>query len=320
MRKYKVIAILGGMIMAICISCDDVLEEDISDAQVVPFSPLQGNQIEGNTVNFQWSFVEDADAYRVQVLSDVLNVGVVLDSLVSTTSLQVNIPSGNYSWSARAENFGYVSPFFEFTDFSVLFSDNLVSQSVTLSTPSDGLFTNNTTLIYTWEALEAASSYDFELLRILNGTTTVVQETTEMTSVQVDEGIYVEDAQYVWRVKAINEESQSMYSERSVFIDRSIPEAPILGTPDQNAIFDTDMINFDWSIGSDTGNVQSERSSVIEFSENEDFDILIDAVTIDVSETIYTFTNTGIIYWRIKVNDAAGNMSIYSEIKSFMIN
>jgi hypothetical protein len=254
------------------------------------------------------------------VISDVLNVGVVLDSLVPATSLQVNLASGNYSWSARAENFGYVTSFFDRTDFSILFSDNLASQGVTLSTPSDGLFTNNTTLIYTWDALEAASSYDFELLRILNGTTTVVQENSEMTSIQVDGSLYVEDAQYVWRVKAINDESQSMYSEHSVFIDRSIPEAPTLGTPDQNTIFGDDTVNFDWSIGSDTGNVQSERSSVIEFSETEDFDTLIDTITIDVSETAYTFTNTGIIYWRVKVNDAAGNMGAYSEINSFMIN
>ncbi|MEP0266052.1 hypothetical protein [Dokdonia sp.] len=320
MKKYKIITLIGCMLMAICISCDDVLEEDISDEEVVPFSPLQGNQIDGNTVNFQWSFVEDADAYRLQVQNDIQNIGLVLDSLVPATSLQVNLPSGNYAWTVRAENFAYVTPFFESTSFSVVFSDDLASQSVTLSTPSNSLFTNNTTLIYTWEALAAADSYDFELLRVLNGTTTVTQENTVMTSIQVDNNVYEEDAQYLWRVKAINDESQTTFSERSVFIDRSVPEAPTLGTPAQDAMFDTDTIDFDWSIGADTGNVQSERSSVIEFSETEDFETLIDTVTVNVSETTYTFTNTGVIYWRVRVDDVAGNMSAYSEITSFMIN
>jgi len=320
MKKYNILSYISCALLALCMSCDDVFEEDISDEQVVPFSPLQGNQIDGNTVNFQWSFVEDADAYRIQVANEIQNIGLVLDSLLPTTSLLINLPSGNYSWSVRAENFAYETSFFEPRDFSVTFSDNLASQNVILSTPSDGLFTNNTSLIYTWESLEAANSYDFELLRVLNGTTTVTQENTETTSFQVGDDVYEEDAQYIWRVRALNDETQTIYSERSIFIDRVIPEAPIVILPVQNSVFDTDTVDFDWSIGADTGNVQSERRSVIEFSNTEDFETLIDSITLGISETTYTFTTTGIIYWRVRVGDLAGNMSTYSEITSFMLN
>lgn len=320
MKKNKIIAVLGWVTLITFTSCDTFLEEDISNDKILPISPVQGDEIEGNTINFQWSFVEDTDAYRVQVLSDIPNTGNVLDSLLQTTSLQINLPSGNYSWRARGENFAYVTPFFDPTDFSVIFSDNLASQNVILTTPSDDLFTNNTSLTFTWESLEAANSYDFELLRNLNGIITVIQENTELNSIQIDSNIYDEDAQYIWRVKAINNESQTAYSERSIFIDRSIPGAPTLISPIQNTIFETNIIDFDWLIGSDTGNVQSERNSVVEFSELEDFETIIDTIIVTASEVSFTFNNSGIIYWRVVTKDIAGNTSAYSETWSFMIN
>ena len=149
MKKYKLYIPLFLLLSLFYISCDDFLEEDIADDEIFPIFPLEGDEIEGNSVNFQWSFVEDADAYRLQVRSDNPNTAIIIDSLVTSTSLNVNIPSGGYSWSTSGENFASFTPFFDPVNFTVLFSDDLEDQSIQLLTPSEDFFTNTVPVIYT---------------------------------------------------------------------------------------------------------------------------------------------------------------------------
>jgi len=292
MKKLNVFLIL--LLAVLCIACDDVFEEDISDDEVFPFFPLEGDVVSGNSVNFQWDFLEDVDSYRIQVLSADGNTGIVLDSLVTTTSLRVNIPSGEYSWSASGENFAFSTPFFDPINFSVEFSDDLSNQSVQLLTPSDNFITNTLPIIYTWTPLEAAESYTFGLQRVLNGTTTVLDENT---------GINV-----------------SIEPAADLLLDRTVPEIPTLLSPVQSELFDTDTILFSWTLPTDTGNIQSARSSVIQFSQSASFDVIIATETLSAASTTTTFELTGELFWRVRVDDAAGNSSAFSEIRSFTIN
>jgi len=319
MKKLNVFLIL--LLAVLCIACDDVFEEDISDDEVFPFFPLEGDVVSGNSVNFQWDFLEDVDSYRIQVLSADGNTGIVLDSLVTTTSLRVNIPSGEYSWSASGENFAFSTPFFDPINFSVEFSDDLSNQSVQLLTPSDNFITNTLPIIYTWTPLEAAESYTFGLQRVLNGTTTVLDENTGINvSIEPAADNYEEDAEYIWSVQAINENSTSQPVQRSLLLDRTVPEIPTLLSPVQSELFDTDTILFSWTLPTDTGNIQSARSSVIQFSQSASFDVIIATETLSAASTTTTFELTGELFWRVRVDDAAGNSSAFSEVRSFTIN
>ena len=100
------------------ISCDDILEEDISNDIVQTTYPFEGAVIESNVVNFQWEELDGAKKYRVQVLD--FDETVVLDSLVTKTSFLCPLSPGNYQWKVRGENFAYESNYSFSSTFSVV--------------------------------------------------------------------------------------------------------------------------------------------------------------------------------------------------------
>ena len=320
MRKHKQYTSIFLLLFLSLVSCDDIFVEDIASNIISPISPLEGDQILGNSVNFQWSFLEGADSYRLQILSEDANTGLVIDSLVTDTSLNVNVPLGTYAWSVRGENFGEESLFFDPINFEVLFSDDLASQNVQLLTPTENFFTNTIPINFNWSSIEAAESYNFRLQRNLNGVATILEENVISTSIQPSVENFMEDAEYVWAVNAMNSDSETAFVQRSVFLDRSIPETATLLSPDTEEMFDSNTISFSWSLPPDTGNIQSDRERVIEFSQTDTFDIIVDSFNLFSDSTDVVFNITGEIFWRVRVEDLAGNNSDYSLVRSFTIN
>lgn len=321
MKKSSVFYCVTVLIFSCFYSCDDILENDISDNQVLIVSPLEGQTVSGEFVNFQWQTLDGADQYRVLVSDNEINNGTVIDSLVVGEQLGVSINAGSYNWTIRGENFGYVTGYTIPQNFEVIFSNDLTNQQINLSSPSDLFYTNNPSILFTWESNNATLSYNFELLKDLNGTTTVAQESDIIESnFTPEETLFDEDAQYIWRIQGVNDNSQTLFFERSVFMDRVLPNTPVLVLPDNQEEIEGLDVFFEWFIGQDTGLVQSDISTVIELSLDVNFTQIIDTIELSTESNInYIFNDLGTYYWRVQLQDIAGNLGDFSEIRTFTL-
>ncbi|WP_040254161.1 hypothetical protein [Psychroserpens mesophilus] len=305
-------------LLIIAFSCDDIVEEDIENDTIQTIYPTEGMLIQGNTVQFAWQELDGADEYKVQVID--ANQLLVVDSLVTVTNINFILNPGSYQWRVKGENFAYSTQYTFPINFSVEASDNLTNQNVMLLTPSDDFYTNDTNIILTWSPITNADIYSLDIIKNLSGQQTVYQETNiTNTNVTLPSDIFEEDAEYVWQVKALNANSETNFSNRSIFVDREIPNQPSLVSPNNLESFTTFTIDFNWTTVNDTGNVQSLKSNVIEISTDINFGTVLFSETLVNNSYQFTFDNIGTYYWRVKTFDEAGNIGDYSVVRTLVI-
>ena len=301
-------------------SCEDILEEDITNDIINPISPTEGTVVESNVVNFQWNVLDGADNYRVQLFDN--NEVIILDSVVSQTNLTSPVSSGDYKWRVRGENFGYQSTYSLPISFSVIESTNLTTQQVILSSPSNSFYTNMNSINLAWQDLVAADTFSIEVINVTSGSTIVYQQSGLTTTfINLSNTIFSTDGEYLWKIKAINATSETPFAYRTIFIDRTLPNQPQLSLPANNsAQIINQAITFNWTIAADSGTIQSALSYVIEFANTNTFTVITQSSNSNISSLQQTFTSVGDYYWRVKTLDAAGNVSTYSSVFKFTIN
>ena len=304
----------------ILFSCDDIIEEDISDDTLIVTSPLEGDIIESNVVNFRWEALEGADRYRIEVYN--LTDDKILDTIIKDkTNLVYPMSQGQYKWKARGENFAYQSQYSNRINFSVIESLDLTNQQVILSSPADAIYTNATSINCSWQDLTAADTYDFELINVTSGQSVLQQSGIVSPSFTINDTYLTTEAKYQWKVKARNATSETVFVSRTFFIDRTAPNVPQITSPVNNSTQTINQeISFNWNVGTDTGVVQSPISYTIEFSNTASFGSLIHSSSLTTNTYLKAFTSSGDYYWRVKAIDAATNTSLYSSIFKFTIN
>lgn len=315
--QIRILTFIGIFAM---ISCEDILEVDISNDTVQIISPQNNQEITSNVVNFQWNELDGANKYRVQVYS--ASSSLIIDSLVTQKNLSYPMNQGTYQWRVRAENAAYQSNYTFNNTFSVIETDDLTNQQVILLNPSDNLYTNNTSVILNWQSLNAADTYSFELINVTNGETIVNQQPNiTTTSITLSNAILNIDAEYRWKIKAINTSSETAFSSRKIYLDRTSPNIPLNQTPVNNSIqLANQQLTFNWTIPADIGNIQSTVSYIIEYSNDINFGTIIQTSNTSTTSFQQTFTTAGDYYWRIKAKDAAGNIGSTSAAFKFTIN
>jgi hypothetical protein len=316
LNKFFIVLIAVGFY-----SCEDILEKDITDENVVAVSPLDNAQISGNAVTFQWNDVDGAESYRLQVFSSVQSI--VLDSLVTSTSFSYPLNPGEYQWRVRGHNFAYETAYTFPLDFSVLQTTDLTNQQVFLSNPSDAFYTNSGILTFTWQELAAADYYDFQLINITNGQTVVYSENGLIgNSVSLEDSVINNiNAEYQWKVRARNGNGQTVYTFRSFKFDNIAPNQSQNTAPVNNTTAVVNApIDFSWTIPADSGIIQSPISYTIEFANDISFTSIIQTSDAATNSTSHTFYLAGDYYWRIKAKDAAGNHGGYSLATKVTVN
>lgn len=301
-------------------SCDDILEEDITDKTATIISPLEGDVIESNVVNFQWNAMGGADKYRIQVFKD--NQVIVQDSLVERTALTLPLEEGEYQWRVRGENFGYQSSYSLPVYFQVNESEDLTTQQVILISPADNMYTNSQNFIISWNDLAAADYYELEIVNVTNSNTIVFQQSNiTATSYTLNNTILNQDAKYQWKVKAINSSSETQYTSRFFNLDRVVPNQPqnVLPANNSSQILNQ-AINFSWTIPADSGTIQSAVSYVIEIATDTGFADIIQTSNTSSLSFQRTFNTTGDYYWRVRAIDEAGNVGINSNYFKISVN
>ncbi len=160
------------------IACDDIIEEtDISEKQITVLAPLDGSNVPGNQVSFNWNLLEEADSYRVQVAQP--NFGnatqILMDSLVVRDTLdqianrvQLGLLNGNYQWRIKGLNSGFETPFaiMGFTVNGDANADLIAPNTPVLVAPIDGATQDETNVAFLWTREDISGSAEKDSIYI----------------------------------------------------------------------------------------------------------------------------------------------------------
>lgn len=292
-------------------SCEDILEEDISDDIVQIISPTKDGVIESNVVNFKWNNLKGADKYRIQIYE--YDQVLILDSLTTKTSLTLPLAAGNYIWRVRAENYAYQSTYSFPSNFATNIPDDLTNQQVILLTPDSDKYMNYITVSLNWESLDKATSYSVKVINTVTGREAFSQNDLTDTNITIDLPEPA-DGNYEWRIKAKNTESETkQYGAKRFNIDTAAPNQPKNSLPADNATQTVNTaMNFTWTIAQDTGTIKSPISYVVELASDADFTSISQTLYSNTATLQYTFSTAGIYYWRVRAVDLAGNVGTNS--------
>lgn len=109
------------MSLILLFSCDDIIEvPDITDETVTVLAPADGVTLTTASITFNWSNVDDADSYRLQIATPTFVEAqqILADSLITDTNFTITLDSGNYQWRLRAENSEYQTAYIT-QDFTI---------------------------------------------------------------------------------------------------------------------------------------------------------------------------------------------------------
>lgn len=200
--------------------CDDILEDDIANDEVVLFAPTEGAQLDSGNVTFVWDPLEGALDYRLLLVSpDFENpVQVWADTITTATSFTTALGAGTYTWGVNAANTAYTTAFFtrSFTVLEITDPD-ISNRSPNLVSPAEDLTVDAGSFVFLWDTIRDATSYNIRIVSpSFEAIRTVISDTiTELSraTFQLDSGVYE------WGVQGLNNSSASARSVRSLIVD-----------------------------------------------------------------------------------------------------
>ena len=308
MKKIKIFLSLSIPLMFY--SCEEILmEEDLSGSKVELLAPAEGTTVPTSNVTFNWTMVEGASAYQLQIATPNFDAPqqVVVDKIVEENSTSEELQEGSYEWRVRALNSGFAT-IFTSAEFTVKTTEDFSEQQVKLFSPSNNFLSNSRDMVLNWGEVEGAVAYR---LQIVQNDKVVVEKTTSETHLSMD----FPEGQSTWRVRAENDSRNTLYSERTVFVDTEAPESPTLLRPADKANFSLPSVTFEWDRNSVEGS--EEIDSLFVFKNLELTDLMVkERVT---TSYVTTLDREETYYWFMRTYDAAGNIGERSEVFSFTI-
>lgn len=305
---------LLSLVLLMMLGCTDVLEQDLEGDQVVLLAPADNLVTTNVSQVFWWEASEDVTGYRIRVVSpsfDSIAILVIDDQITEGLTYETTLLPGNYQWTVVGTNsFSETTPIIRNLTILDDSTQNLLTQTLLLIGPEEGASQSDSIVSLLWQELEVATNY-----RVQIATPNFSNSSFIIEDVIVENDNYettLTEGDYEWRVRGENETSVTAYSTGSFFIDRSIPAAPILNTPN-----DRDTVSLPvflgWSIDE-----SSSQDTLYIYSDSLLNDLVLQ---IGLTQTSYTFMN-GVLdryFWRLRSVDAAGNVSPFSAVRSFYI-
>ncbi len=101
----------------LCMGCEAIFEEDISNQTVVVLAPTEGAQLSTGTqlptgeVTFSWQALDNASSYTIQIATpDFTNAAqILLNTTTADNSATANLATGSYQWRVSASNSEYTT-------------------------------------------------------------------------------------------------------------------------------------------------------------------------------------------------------------------
>ncbi len=289
--------------------CEEVIfEQDISGDSVSLVAPLDGTQVTGTNVQFNWRSVEGASSYEVQVATpDFANASQIVASTVTdSTFFQAQLAINTYEWRVKALNSGYETTY-SAAGFSVVDVTDFSNNVVVLLSPQENAISNEDQLTFQWEAIEGATQYRIQLLE---GQVVQNEQTTAGTSFLLTPP----EGEIQWQVRAENDTQSTLYTTRSALIDRTDPNVPAPVSPVDEAVLTSQDVSFSWTRETIAGSV--EFDSLYVYRDLALTDLVLKE---EVQSPFETTLSNDTYYWLLKAFDEAGNESNDSTVFSFTV-
>ena len=129
----------------------------------------------------------------------------------------------------------------------------------------------------------------------------------------------LEEGKYAWGVLARDNENnkETTYTYRNLYIDRTEPGLPVLQTPANNSNLTGLTQSLTWQYTSQ--NEITDVNYFIQVFSDQNMNNLVSEDDVDSKQKEITFSATGTYYWRVKAVDEAGNESQYTDLFHFTI-
>lgn len=297
-----------AIVLMIFSACEKVFEENIDKDKVIILTPADSSSVSSQTITFWWNEIEGATEYELQVVSpnfDSINA-LLLDTLLSKNKFVFNFAPGKYQCRVRALNSAYATNY-TIHSFSLDSTLDLNNQLVSIISPADSFYTNDSRINFSWQPLLAANDYRFEIGQPDFSGTIILDVNLTQTNINytLDEGIYT------WRVRGQNNSSNTGYSTRTVIIDSTVPITPALTSPQNNAVINNDSVSLVWS-----GESNFLFDSVYVY---QDSLATTSVASVKTNNRRYIFEGSlgENYFWRVKTIDLAGNVGQFSLLRKF---
>lgn len=193
---------------------------DFPDQLVELLAPADDLETMTNNITFWWEALDEAVSYRLQIVSPDFSSPelMILDTEITSNSFTTSLDIGQYEWRVRAKNAEGQTTSYSSRNINIA-SDNsnsIENIRVTLLAPANEMETMTKTITFWWEDIENADSYIFQLVSPDFQDTEFLIAEEELTDNQIT--LTLEAGNYQWRVKALNSESETRYSTRSLTI------------------------------------------------------------------------------------------------------
>lgn len=311
MKNTITYKILLSILCLIFLSCEEILIEDnISDKKIELVAPVDHTNFFSTGVTFSWIKVENATKYHLQIAKPnfAAPLQIVLDTLVSSTTFTHQFNIGDYEWRVKATNSAYETSY-ESRFFTIVSNEKFEYNTVSLLTPSNALNTNTPLQNLSWKAIIGASSYQVQVYDKDN--TVINNETVTTTSLNYT----FPQGNYFWRVRANNGTQQTLYSSRSILVDTTVPNTPVLSSPADASTPTTNDVIFQWNRTPISGSVEKDLVYIY-----KDKALTSLQIKSEESSPFTTTITSGTYYWFVKAFDQAGNVSTQSTVFSFTVN
>ncbi len=263
-------------------------------------SPPNGSNTCDTTPHFEWSSVSGADFYHIEVDDDSSFSSPEIDTPASSSNYTPATPlsPGTYHWRVRASNSCGDSL------WSSVWSVTILSAPLapSLSSPSNGSSTCDTTPYFDWSPVSGAVSYHIQ-----------VDDNSSFSSPEIDTPAstpyYMPESAlspgtYYWQVWASNSCGDGPWSSVWTITILPIPSAPSLSSPSNGSTISDTTPTFVWD------SVSGAISYTIQVDDNSGFNSPeIDQTTSSTSYTPGSALPDGTYYWRVQASNTCGSGS-----------
>ncbi|GAB3909907.1 fibronectin type III domain-containing protein [Mucilaginibacter boryungensis] len=308
--------IIAALAIGCLSSCKDIIEPDISKKIVELQAPGDKYKSAVYSTVFWWNDVEDALSYHLQVVTPKFDSigGLVLDTLVKTTRFTINLSPGNYQWRVQASNGSYKTAYSVARSFTI-FQSSIKQQKVQLLSPGNNTTTNQSSANFSWGDLYGATKFHLEIdtNNFVNENALVYNQSIPGQQISFT---FPKDQIYQWRVRAENDTAQAQWSViQNIVYDHTPPNKVTLISPanDQPTSL---PVNLQWNTAATASKYKLyvyKADGVTLY--NSAFPVSIN--TPGYSFNLGTFNEK--IYWRVTAIDAAGNESVMSDSRDFIV-
>ena len=274
-------------------------------------SPSNGSSTCDTTPTFSWGSVSGATSYRIQVDDSSSFSSPAINTTTSSSNYTPGsaLSPGTYYWRVQASNSCGDGSWSSTWSFTILSTPSAPS----LSSPSNGSSTSDTTPDFDWSSVSEATSYRIQVDNNSNFSSPEI-DTTVLSS-NYTPGSALSPDIYYWRVQASNSCGTGPWSsvvwELTIETDCPQPPAPSLTSPSNSSNTNNDTPTFDWDAATDSDEYQIQVDNNSDFSSSE-----IDETTTSTDYTPASGLSDGTYYWHVRGHNTSGGCDVYGNWSS----